>query len=145
MKRIELSKGKFTIVDDEDYEMLSQFAWHCNNGYARTVIYLHNLVVEPEEGKFIDHKNLDRLDNRKENLRLCDRSQSQTNRSLQFNNTSGFRGVTKTRNGKKWRASVRKNNKKVYLGVFNSKEEAAKAYNKEAERLHEDFARLNLV
>ena len=145
MKKLKVG-NTFALVSDEDYKFLRKFIWHENNGYARTVIYLHNLVLKPKKGKLVDHKNQNRLDNRRENLRYATRSQSQVNRTLiQPNNTSGFRGVYWYKKEKRWRVNVKIKGKKQLIGVYDNPIDAAKAYNKASVELNGEFAVLNEV
>lgn len=87
----------------------------------------------------IDHKNGDRADNRFSNLRDVPPSVNQQNRQgLARNNTSGFRGVTRTgTRTKPWRAQIKAPGGAVtYLGCFETREEASKAHEKAKELLH---------
>lgn len=151
MRRIKLSRGKYSIVDDEDFEKVSQFKWTFGtNGYAfrnikrdKSMIYLHRFLICPPEGMIVDHINQDKLDNRKINLRICTHSQNHANQGLQKNNTSGFRGVTK--NGEKWEARVKHFGKTLHFGLFDSKIMAAKQYNKKAVELFGKFALVNKI
>jgi len=160
MKRIKLSNGRFTIVDDEDFLWLSQFHWYTNSGkwnlYAnrevmtegktscflmhREIMMHHGYKIE---GFYVDHINHNGLDNRKENLRMVTASQNQMNR-LPIKSLSGYKGVTIYRNGK-WRASAKVDQKNVHLGYFDTKEEAAIAYNSFAQRQFGSFAYLNVI
>jgi hypothetical protein len=88
----------------------------------------------------LDHINGDSTDNRIVNLRECTHQQNHGNRKKQAN-LSGFKGVSKKDN--KWQARVCFNFKRHYLGLFNTAEEAAKAYDEKAKELHGEFARLN--
>ena len=95
MKEIPLSKGFVALVDDEDYEFLSQWKWHVNirgtNKYAQSrkyirgvgndkMVKMHRLVMKPKNGEDVDHINGNSLDNRKQNLRLCSRGQNVSNK-----------------------------------------------------------------
>lgn len=149
MKIIELTQGKQTIVDDEDYESVSQWSWHYNGGYAvrcpvkghkRT--FLHRFIMNTPDGKETDHINGDKLDNRKENLRICNVSQNAANRKVQ-NNNSGYKGVHYRRN--KWEAHIKINGKLIDLGRHPTPEDAALAYNKKATEIFGEFAKLNEV
>lgn len=91
----------------------------------------------------VDHINNNPLDNRKINLRICNRSQNLINRRLLGFNTSGFRGVSKFRN--KWQAYINYDRKRIHLGHFENKTDAAKAYNIAALKYHGEFVRLNNV
>lgn len=116
------------------------------NGYLRTSVsgqltYNHRiawaLFYKEEPPKYIDHKNRNRQDNRIENLRACTLSQNQTNRNLSKNNTTGYTGVTFISRLKKYKATIYKNNKPIYLGVFATVEDASNAYMKAKEMHHE--------
>lgn len=88
----------------------------------------------------IDHINGKKLDNRIINLREASRSQNQSNRPKQKNNTSGFKGVTRHRDG--WMAKIKLNGKTHYVGTFKTPEEASAAYAAAAKTIHGDFARV---
>ena len=75
--------------------------------------------------KHIDHINKVRTDNRIDNLREADDALNSKNQSLYKNNSSGYHGVTA--HGKRWRARINVNGKKVHIGVYDTIEEAAKA------------------
>lgn len=138
MKRIPLTQGKFTIVDDEDFDYLGRWKWHCNaQGYAtrssrniggkKGVIYMHRVVNKTKAGFVTDHINRNKLDNRKLNLRTLTRGKNQWNRGLPKNNTSGFLGVKWYRAQKLWEASIKVNYRPIWLGRFKKKSDAIKA------------------
>jgi len=151
MKEIKLPQGKTTIVDDENYEWLNQWKWHCNtNGYVmRTVrtnkvrrnIIMHRVILKLNSTDVeTDHINRNKLDNRRANLRIATRSQNNTNKDAR--GKSKYLGVYFT-DGKYPCAQVRFNGKKYYLGLFKTEEDAAKAYDKKALELYGEFANLN--
>ena len=89
MKKIKLSKGKYALVDDKDYDQLSKVSWHFNDLYATRglvsdgklkTIYLHRFIANTPKGMETDHINQNKLDNRRENLRICTSSQNRTNK-----------------------------------------------------------------
>ncbi len=151
MQTLLLSNTGHTIVDDEDYEKLLTHKWWKNpNGYAyymwqrnkkRHSIFMHRLLLSVPEGLFTDHINGDKLDNRRCNLRVCTLAENKRNHGPYTSNTSGFTGVSKHRN--KWSANIAKDYKIRHLGSFDTKEEAALAYDKAALELFGSFARLN--
>ena len=91
--------------------------------------------------KYVDHKDLDKTNDRWLNLRLADCSQSAANRGAFRNGTSGFKGVSWREDHKKWGAHIGKSNRKRHLGYFDTREEAALAYRDAAEKLHGEFGR----
>ena len=159
MKKIELTQDKFTIVDDDDYPWLSSFKWSVSaDGYAirnkklgygknnKRFEYMHKTVMHCDGSiKQVDHINLDRLDNRKSNLRLCSMEQNRKNRKKTKNNTSGFKGVYFHKDTEKWLAQIKSDKKHYHLGLFIDKVEAARAYDKAALRLHGEYANINGV
>jgi hypothetical protein len=154
MKKILLTQGKYALVDDEDFEILSKFKWYAaKRGYGfyaqrrlkNISVQMHRFLLNPEKGKDVDHINGDTLDNRRANLRVCSRSQNEWNRKKQKNNTSGFKGVTYNKESKKYFSRIRVYKDLIYLGSFENKVEAAKKYNEAAIKYHGEFALLNEI
>lgn len=154
MKRLWLSNtGRYALVDLTDWDRVEPLYWaEHTNGYVVSKgwgngrafnIYLHRMLMDPAPGFFVDHINGDRLDNRRQNLRLATKSQNMMNRGKQKNNTTGYKGVTRV-NGA-YVAQLQKDRKNYYLGTYATPEEAALAYNKAALAHHGEFACLNLV
>jgi len=148
---IELTQGKVAMVDDEDFEWLTQWKWcaHNTNGYwyaksgAKPSIRMHQLLLDPPLGYQCDHINNDGLDNRRVNLRLCTSSQNQQNRKPQSGGTSKFKGVHWYKNYKRWMAGIQINQERIFLGYFHSEIDAAQAYDKAALKYFGGFARTN--
>jgi len=141
---------KFTIVDDKDYPLLSKYNWYLNSsGYATNgKVYLHQLLLPKEEGKEVDHKDGNKLNNQRINLRYVSRSQHHANRKKKLNTTSKYKGVSfkdDTFRNKPWRAKIGKDYKRYYLGNYNTEKEAALAYNQKAKKIFGEFARYNVV
>lgn len=150
MKEIILTKNKVTFVDDEDYEKLNQHKWHCTYyGYAarrsnNKILYMHReLMGNPS--LLVDHKNRDPLDNRKSNLRLCDKRLNASNSKINTRNSSGYRGVYWSKPRSKWIAAIQHKGKMFNLGGFSSIKDAAKAYNHAAKKYRGEFATLNEI
>ena len=140
----------FAIVDDEDYEWLSQWSWHCNHGYAvrikqvngkRTLIRMHRSILKAGIGMIVDHKNGNKLDNRRKNLRFCTHAENMRNSKMPSRNRTGLKGVSFHKHIKKWIASIKFNGERTNLGYFTTPEEAHKAYCEKAKELHGEFAR----
>jgi len=160
MKKIPLNgkhgKGKFTLVDDEDYEELMKYKWYLSTlGYpvkhkmesgVYKITLLHRLIMNAKKGLVIDHINHNTLDNQKINLRECTHAQNMQNK-ISITGVSKFKGAyfNKDRKSKKWWSYIRYNNKKIFLGTFKTELEAAKAYNAKALELFGQFAHLNKI
>lgn len=155
MKRIKLTQGKFALVDDEDYEFLSQWKWRTSkrprNFYAirdqwdpvqkkQIRIHMHRLLLNPPDGFETDHRDGNGLNNQRYNLRVSTHQQNCQNQSIVRNKKSKFKGVTFTKNAYEARIF---SSKVVYLGRFQDEVEAAKAYDQAASQLFGDHARLN--
>lgn len=146
--------GLFVKVDDGDFDTLMTRKWRLNTkGYAvsctlgskdvRKQVWMHRVIMEAPFSSQVDHKNRDRLDNQKHNLRLCTGSENRINSGLLQKNTSGYKGVSWSQQWGKWVAAIQKEGKKLVLGGFDSKEEAAKAYDAKARELFGEFAYCN--
>jgi hypothetical protein len=155
MKEIILPNNKVALVDDDDYEYINQWKWHCNtDGYAVRNIWIrneankkvcrgismHRTIAKTPKGMETDHINHQILDNRRSNLRICTNSQNHINLKKTNNKTSGVRGVSWGKKEKHWRAQIELNGKKYYLGIFNNIEDAAVAYKSKAIELFGEFA-----
>ena len=155
MKKISLTKGFVALVDDEDYDFLTQWKWRLKGGYAarsmnlgrvngkqRTkTIFMHRVIMNTPDGMETDHSDLDKLNNQRNKLRICSASENRQNRPPQCNNKHNAKGVS-LRKGK-WHASIVSNKKRINLGTFDSFDKARDAYNNAAILHHGAFARLN--
>lgn len=128
----EPAQHAIAFVDDEDYDRLSKFKWHLNDGRpARSLswggtVYMSQDVLGKKEGCEIDHINRNKLDNQKTNLRHCTHAQNGKNRS---NNTGrSTKGVSFHTTKEVWQAYIRVDYKLIHLGYFNTQEEAKAAY-----------------
>lgn len=117
---------KTYIIDAEDFPEVSKYKWVTDkNGYAKSVnanIYLHRFLLNAKIGQQVDHINLDKTDNRKENLRICNNSLNSSNRKP-YGRLS-IKGVEKHKNGK-YSAYFRNQNKQYHSPCYNTKEEAS--------------------
>lgn len=146
MKYIKLTKGKRTMVDDEDYQILSKLKWHSsvdrNTVYAKNthkgrIIPMQNVIMWCPKGYEIDHINRNGLDNRKSNLRIVTRHQNQLNKGPY--KSRKYKGIYWREDRNKWYASIRLNGKSNHLGAFSSPIEAAKAYDSQVKSGYKNF------
>lgn len=145
MRYIALSKNKYALIDDEDLEIISKYKWYFDGRYARNKLgYMHRFIMNYPKNYQVDHINGNKLDNRKENLRLATSSQNHVN-SLKNIGLSNFKGVRKQAGRNKWRVDIQYNKKKIYIGNFENKKEAAMTYNYFAREIYGEFAYLNKV
>lgn len=137
MKRIPLTKGAFTLIDDEDVDFVTRWRWKLHpQGYAcrstwvdgrYVTVMLHRLIAGTPSGLQTDHVNRDRLDNRRSNLRNVTGSVNTMNQGLSPRNTSGYRGVTWDKARQKWQAKTKHLGVWIYLGRYDTPEEADNA------------------
>lgn len=139
-KAIRLSNGMEALVDDEDYERLSQYKWHADirpNGqrYAyravwdgkakrQTNIRMHREILNAPPEQDVDHRNRNGLDNRRSNIRICTTAQNCRNRRLR---TKPYYGVREY--GEFWAAYYTESGEYHHIGTFATVEQAAYAYN----------------
>ncbi|MGE5594792.1 MAG: HNH endonuclease [Hyphomicrobiales bacterium] len=102
---------------------------------------MHRLVMPPRPGFEIDHINLDRLDNRKANLREATHCQNVRNTGRRAHSRWPYKGVRY--NGASWTARIRHQGRELFLGAFASAEDAARAYDRAARIRFGCFARTN--
>lgn len=137
--------NKTVLIHEEDLPKVKEYRWYVGKYvYAslnKKTIYLHRILLNPPVGMDIDHINHNPYDNRKENLRIANRSQNNMNRRRAKNTRSKYKGVILDRG--KWRAQLAMNKKFINLGRFTSEEEAARTYDKKAKELFGEFAKLN--
>lgn len=125
------NRGFEYIVDYDDFLLVKNFIWSDNDhGYAhrfigtypkRKKIYLHRFIMPGVDN--VDHKNRNKLDNRKENLRDGSNSINALNKDIDTSGTySKVRGIHKMRD--KWQIRIFSREKRVYLGTFDTIDEA---------------------
>lgn len=154
MRKLPLGHNLFALVDNEDFEYLNQFKWHYTNGYParwirkyerqaskdeRTILRLHRAIMKPPENMLVDHINHNKLDNRKENLRICNKSQNCMNRHKRSDNTTGYAGITRVRSGR-YVVRVGFEGKRIHLGTFDILDEAIYARRNAEKKYHGEFA-----
>lgn len=142
MKQIFLTNSPFyATVDDEDFDRCVIIPWRLTTkGYveyhptADCHVMMHNFVLGLPNGSGVDHRDRNKMNNSKANLRVVTNSVQGQNRDKFKNNTTGFRGVS-VKNGKKgirYQAYIKYNYQQIHLGYHDTAEAAARAYDKAA-------------
>jgi len=158
MIKMPLTQGKFAIIDDKDFALVSQYKWHAlkshNNYYAAHSTYdkkrkkmgtllMHRLLTNAPKGIPVDHFNFNGLDNRQQNIRLCSNAQNvRRQRPQKRPKSSRYKGVSRAKT--KWKAGIKYNGRTIHIGNFCTEIEAAKAYDKKSKELFGPYAFLNL-
>jgi hypothetical protein len=154
---IPLTDGHVALVDVDDYDAVAAHRWHTAKGengrthYARRrtkrgethaalTIRLHTFLTGWPE---VDHRNGDGLDNRRTNLRNVNHAQNSANQRRPRNNRSGFKGVSWRQDIGRWAAHIGVNYRLRHLGMFDTAEDAARAYDTAAIETWGEYASLN--
>lgn len=139
MKKLPLSNGKYTLVDDDVFFKYFSFSLHENgNNYVclridGTMKMFHRVIMNPGNGFVIDHIDHNKLNNQRENLRIC------TVRQNAFN--SDYKGFYKEKDRNMYRSSIRiEGGKRIFLGRFSNKKDAKNAYQEARKIYHGEFA-----
>lgn len=156
MKKIELTKGYQAIIDDEDYDIVSNFKWRATikgrnikriipvrtemvNGISKTIYLSRFLLGVTDKNIYVDHINRNTLDNRRSNLRECTPKQNSMNIGLRLKSSSGYKGVALDKKDGKWQVTI----SGKYIGRYTNKEDAARVYDNKAKQLYGEFAVTN--
>lgn len=155
MQKIPLSQqGKnrnkyFALVDDEDFDFLNRYRWNTGeSGYACAKVMdkqvrMHRLIMGNPKLE-IDHKDGNRLNNQRANLRICTSQQNKFNKSKSLlNKSSQYKGVSFYKRDKSWVTQITINKRLIYLGYFPNERWAAMAYDIAAKDLFGEYAKLN--
>ena len=154
MAEILTSGGDVIIIDDEDFAMLNQYKWSMSStGYPvrgeyspvdqkTRMVFMHREIMglSKGDGKRVDHINENKRDNRRCNLRMATHAENMRNKGVQSNNKTGYKGVSIHNGTGKYIAMIGLNRKQIYLGLYETAEDAHKAYCEAARRLHGEFS-----
>lgn len=151
--------GIYFSISPNDEEFVSRYRWHVeksefikSNGrrtmYVRALVdgkmqSLHTMLANPSKGLFVDHIDGNGLNNTRENLQIVSNSLNIAKARRHFTNTSGYRGVYLCRG--LWRSRITKDGARVELGSYESKEDAARAYNRASKELFDEFGYQNQI
>lgn len=146
-------KGKFCLINSDDYTKTAKNEWLLSTGgyviryefqnKKVSTIYLHRELLNAKKGEIIDHIDGNKLNNTRDNLRICTQSQNLVNRPrLNKNNLSGYFGVCKT-SKKGWTMAIHPHRKSIILSGFKTKKEAAYVYDQFSMQLFGKYAHRN--
>jgi len=159
-KEIFLTKGFVAIVDDEDYEEISQWLWYPQKGVNTYYAVRNSYVSEDFEKRksismhrqildfppyHVDHKDGNGLYNVRLNLRKSSKAQNAHNQKPQRGRSSKYKGVRWHKHSERWTARITHKGNAFFLGAFHCEKEAAEAYNKAALNYFGEYAKLNEV
>lgn len=139
---VPLTKGKFALIDKQDYPLVSRFSWQAqlrSNGKGWYAVSragrMHRIILGVKSDVIVDHINSNGLDNRRKNLRIGNQSLNSVNRIT----TPGrfLRGVRKK--GNKWQAYIKIKGKQQSLGYYGTQEEAHTVYLNAAAKQYGDW------
>ena len=121
-------------IDLDDLPIIESRRWYVDkDGYLTSSYYylgqlrivrFHRIVAHAKPGQWVDHRDKNRANNRKQNLRCCSYSENNRNRGLYSTNTSGVAGISFDKKRNRWAASITYNSKRIFIGRFRDKEDA---------------------
>lgn len=131
--------GKTVLIDEDDVIRVAGLKWHLarrpngvfyvkSHPHEDVTIRMHRMILQAPDGVLVDHWNLNGLDNRKANLRLCTKQQNTWNVPMRRDNTSGLKGAIWHSRIRKWQANYNLMGRKIHIGYFETPEEAHAAY-----------------
>ena len=149
------TQGDAVIIDDCDYDKVKGYKWQTwcgGNGKTKyairqkngKMVTMHRIIIGANKGEIVDHANMNGLDNRVSNLRLCTKQQNAVNMK-KYKGNSKYKGVSYCSDRKKYQAGIGVNGKRISLGRYKNELDAAIAYDAAAYTYYGDFARLNTV
>jgi len=143
MKEIQLSKGQIARVDDADYPLLSEVKWcyraerNGAQGYAvrhkktngkDRLCYMHRQLMNPGPGQEVIFLNHDRLDYRRENLKVVTKEEARQHHRVRSDSGSGIRGVRFNERSRTWTARIYRDGRCQTIGTFERQDEAIEAF-----------------
>lgn len=122
-----------SFIDIESVAIVKEYKWslgshgYVTSGCGKKQILLHRLLSNAPAGMYVDHINGNKLDNRKNNYRLCTNQENNRNKGLYSHNTSGVTGVTYDKSRSKWQAQIVVNDQNIHLGRYDNFQDAVNA------------------
>lgn len=160
VRGIPLTQGFYATVDEPDFEWLMKSNWSIAKrgkvnyaqrhkpGSGDSIEYMHRVILDAKPGEFVDHVNHNGLDNRRANIRFCTKRQNLQNRpkpNWPNSFSSKYKGLCKIQGTGRYGAQIKVNERSIFLGAFDTEEEAAAAYDEAATKYFEEFACLNFT
>lgn len=156
VKEIPLQNGMVALVDDEDFERVSQYIWTVNTIQTKTNFVVRNRILNTvlqrfilnnaaSENDLITFKNKNDLDFRRSNLIITNRQGVSVRKKGNKNSSSKYKGVSWCKRTEKWLAQIQIKGKSKHLGYFNSEKKAAEMYNKAAFEIFGEQSYQNLI
>ena len=148
-KALILARGEIAMVDASDWVLANKYKWYKKkDGYvARTekqkTVLLHRFIMNTPQGKITDHINGNKLDNRRENLRICGYSENAMNRKPYSGRP--YKGVYWFKDNNKWGVKLKLKGKSLFFGLHENEKDAARVYNIKARELFGQYALLNNI
>ena len=156
-REIALTNGGVALIDDEDFDRVNSHPWRLGNrGYPLRKVYvrgsgarnpryktilLHRFIAEAPAGVQVDHVNGTKADCRRSNLRCC--VNKENSRNMRPKTALGLKGVHAHQNSRRWRARITVDGREIHLGMFDTPQLAAAAYNDAAREYFGAFAYIN--
>lgn len=141
MKRIPLTRGQFAIVDDEDFEYISQWKWYAakqpktfyaartiRSKHGKITVWMHRVINGTPIDKLTDHIDGNGLNNRRKNLRNASHQDNMLNNVRHKIGSSKYRGVSWHVRTNRWIAQITINRKNNWIGSFTTERSAYLAY-----------------
>ena len=159
MKKIPLTQGKFALVDDTDFDWLSQWKWHVvlkkSSYYAvrkqyleifegkerYKTIYMARLIMSTPDNLLCDHENGQTLNNQRYNLRNCTKAENQRNRGPQRNLKSGHKNIYRHLQDNMWRVRISAKGQRTKGGLHHDINDAIAERDAIVKEMHGAFAR----
>lgn len=152
---VPLTRGYVAVISAADVPLVEGFNWTAapdgRTVYAyrmvmrddrkQRMLYMHRAVTRAQPGMLVDHIDGDGLNNTRANLRLVGHRENAMNKKTPATSQSGLKGATFNKRQGRWKSAIVTRGRQIYLGYFDTKEEAHAAYVKASAEIHGIFGR----
>lgn len=149
---VPLTRGYEAIIDAADIPLVEGRNWcalvcksgivYAQHGAPKGKVLMHRVLLGAKDrAVFVDHRDHDGLNNRRENIRLATPCQNNRNARKRADNTSGFKGVSWHKKTRKWAAQISGKGSSRHLGLYTTPEDAHAAYVQASAAIHGEFGR----